>query len=103
MAVAVAQRRQARRLASELKDSVARHRLLTYASAISFRALVALVPLTLLGLGVLGALGLSGVWKNSVAPAIEPRVTQPVFHAIDYSVKRILSSDKASLIVFASA
>ena len=44
MAVAVAQRRQARRLATELEDAVARHRLLTFASAVSFRALVALVP-----------------------------------------------------------
>ena len=82
MAVAVAQRRQARRLASELKDAVARHRLLTFASAVSFRALVALVPLTLLGLGVLGALGQASVWTNSITPAIEHHVTAPVFRAI---------------------
>src|SRR2546423_14184083 len=103
MAVAVAQRRQARRLASELKDAVARHRLLTFASAVSFGALVALVPLTLLGLGVLGALGQASVWKNSIAPTIRHHVTPPVFDGIDYSVKRILASDKGSLIALASA
>src|ERR671927_933665 len=103
MAVAVAQRRQARRLASELKDAVARHRLLTFASAVSFRALVALVPLTLLGLGVLGALGQASVWSKSIAPAIEHHVTQPVFHGIDYSAKKILASDKGSLITLATA
>jgi membrane protein len=103
MAVAAAQRRQARRLASELKDAVARHRLLTFASAVSFRALVALVPLTLLGLGVLGALGQESVWENSIAPAIKHHVTAPVFHAIDFSVRRIFASDKGSLITLATA
>jgi membrane protein len=103
MAVAVAQRRQARRLANELKDAVARHRLLTFASAVSFRALVALVPLLLLGLGVLGALGQASVWKNSIAPTIKHHVTPPVFHGIDFSVQRIFASDKGSLITLATA
>src|SRR2546429_6839080 len=103
MAVAVAQRRQARRLARELGEAVARHRLPTFASAVSFRALVALVPLTLLGLGVLGALGQASVWKNSIAPAVRHHVTPPVFGGIDYSLKRILASDKGSLIALASA
>jgi membrane protein len=103
MAVAVAQRRQARRLASELKDAVARHRLLTFASAVSFRALVALVPLTLLGLGILGALGQESVWENSIAPAIRHHVTTPVFDGIDFSVQRIFASDKGSLITLATA
>src|SRR5919197_1696508 len=103
MAVAVARRRQARRLARELADAVARHRLLTFASAVSFRALVALVPLTLLGLGVLGGLGQASAWKNSIAPAIEHHVTAPVFHGIDFSVQRIFASDKGSLITLATA
>ena len=103
MAIAVAQRRQARRLAGELKDAVARHRLLTFASAVSFRALVALVPLILLGLGVLGALGQESVWTNSIAPAIEHHVTAPVFHGIDFSVQRIFASDKGTLITLAAA
>ena len=103
MAVAVAQRRQARRLAHELKDSVARHRLLTFASAVSFRALVALVPLVLLGLGILGALGQASVWENSIAPTIRRHVTTPVFDGIDFSVQRIFASDKGSLITLASA
>src|SRR5919206_619443 len=103
MAVAARQRRVALELAGELKDSVARHRLLTFASAVSFRALVALVPLTLLGLGVLGALGQASVWSKSIAPAIEHHVTQPVFHGIDYSAKKILASDKGSLITLATA
>jgi membrane protein len=102
MTVAAHQRRVAAQLGRELADAVSRHRLLTFASAVSFRALVTLVPLTLLGLGLLGALGLSDVWTNSIAPAVKPHVTQPVYHAIDFSAKRVLASDKGSLIALAS-
>jgi membrane protein len=77
------------------------HDLFAYASAIAFRAIVALVPLTLLGLALLGALGLRDVWTDTIAPAIEGRVTPPVYGAIDYSVDRILSSGTAGLIAFA--
>jgi uncharacterized BrkB/YihY/UPF0761 family membrane protein len=71
-----------RRLAA---DSV-EHHLWTYASAISFRALVALVPLALLGLALLSTLGLEDVWSNSVAPAIQAHVTAPVYAAINFAL-----------------
>lgn len=83
-----------------LGRGVAEDRLLTYAAAIAFQSLIALIPLTLLGLGLLGAFGLADTWRNSIAPAIEPRVTQPVFHAIDYTVKRVLKHGSAGLIVY---
>jgi membrane protein len=89
----------ARRLAAES----AQHHLWTYASAISFRALVALVPLVLLGLALLSALGLEDVWSTSVAPAIQGHVTPPVYTAIKFSVEKILSSNAAALIAFAGA
>jgi membrane protein len=76
--------------------------LLTYASAIAFRGLVALVPLTLLGLGLLGAFGFQDVWRETIAPALEGRLTTPVYEGIDYSVERILSSGTAGLIAFAA-
>jgi membrane protein len=80
----------------------AEHELLTYASAVAFRALVALVPLVLLALALLGALGLKDVWRDTLAPGIEDRVTRPVFAAIDSSVEKILSSGTAGLITFAA-
>jgi len=103
MPVAAKQRKAALGLGRELVDAVPRHRLLTFASAVSFRALVAFVPLTLLALGILGAIGRADLWTKSIAPAIRPRVSGPVFHGIDYSVKRIFASDKGSLITLASA
>jgi membrane protein len=81
----------------------AEHHLWTYASAISFRALVALVPLVLLGLAFLRAFGLEDVWSSSVAPAIEGHVTAPVYAAINFSVEKIFASSTAGLITLAGA
>jgi membrane protein len=73
-----------------------------HTGAIAFRVLVALVPLVLLGLGILGALGLEDVWTDSLAPEIRDRVSEPVFRAIDYSVRQIFRSNALGLIAFAS-
>ena len=86
----------------EVADAFVRHRLSTHAAAIAFRLLVSLVPLALLGLGLLGAFGLQDVWTDSVAPAVENRVTAPVFRGIDYSAQKILAEGSAGLITFAS-
>jgi membrane protein len=75
---------------------------MVYAAAIAFRVLVSLVPLALLGLGLLGALGLEDVWEDSLAPAVQERVTAPVFEGIDFTVERIFGSSSAGLIAFAS-
>jgi uncharacterized BrkB/YihY/UPF0761 family membrane protein len=61
------------------------------------------VPLTLLGLALLSVFGLEGVWRDSIAPAIQSHATQPVFHAIDFSVEKIFSTGSAGLIAFAAA
>ncbi len=92
-----------RALGSRLATASAEHHLTTYASAVAFRALVALVPLTLLGLALLSVFGLEGVWRDSIAPAIQGHATQPVYHAIDYSVERIFSTGTTGLIAFAAA
>ena len=64
----------------------AKHNLLTWASAIAFQVLVALVPLTLLLLGVLGALGERSVWQNQLRPGIERRLPKPTACSCDSSI-----------------
>lgn len=59
------------------RESFAEHNLLTWSSAIAFQALIALVPLTLLLLGVLGALDESSVWKKQISPGIKDRLPKP--------------------------
>ncbi|MFL5917249.1 MAG: YihY/virulence factor BrkB family protein [Gaiellaceae bacterium] len=92
-----------RHLVHELSRRFVEHELPIYASAIAFRALVATIPLALLGLGLLGALGLESTWTESIAPAIKPRVIEPVYDAINASAQKILSSGTAGLIAFATA
>jgi membrane protein len=99
------QRRERRRanLMGELRRRFSEHELPIYASAIAFRALISVIPLTLLGLGLLGGLGLQDTWHNSIAPAIKPRVLPEVYAGINASVEKILSSGTAGLIAFAAA
>jgi membrane protein len=92
-----------RRYVREIADAFTEHNLLTYAAAFAFQGLVALVPITLLGLGVLGATGHREVWTRHVAPTIRGRVTPGVFRGIDETVQRILDHGTAGLIVFAVA
>jgi membrane protein len=78
----------------------AKHNLLTWASAIAFNVLVALVPLSVLTLGVLGALDEQRVWKEQISPGIEHRLPSPTWKAVDYAAERILTHASAGLIVF---
>jgi membrane protein len=92
-----------RETAHDLGACFAEHALLTYASAIAFRALVALVPLTLLGLALLGVFGLTDVWTDAIAPALKDHFTLPFFEGVDFTVQKIFSSDSTSLIALATA
>jgi membrane protein len=98
----VGTRRKHRRhpVAAPIVETFAEHNLLTYAAAIAFQGLVALVPLTLLGLGLLGATGRQEVWTKHIAPVVEGRVTPAVYRAIDDIVSRILDHGTAGLIAF---
>ena len=78
------------------------HALLDHASAISFAVLKALVPLTLLGLAVLGVAGQRHVWRNTMFPGLKPHVQPATANAINTAVEKIFSQDSIGLIVFAS-
>jgi membrane protein len=81
----------------------AKHNLLTWASAIAFQVFVALIPLTVLALGVLGALGKRRVWIQQIAPGIHRRLPAPTWDAVDYAAERILVHPRVGLIVFGVA
>jgi membrane protein len=99
----MAWRARVRPIGAEIAARFGRHHLWTYASAVAFRALVAAVPLLLLGLALLSAFGLEDFWSDSAAPAIERKVTPPVAAAIEHSVDKIFSTSAGPLIAFASA
>lgn len=60
------------------------------------------MPLTLIGLALIGEFGFEDVWRDSIGPAIRARVTHPVYSGIDYSVERTFQQETVGLIVFAS-
>jgi membrane protein len=88
-------------LVRDFKDALVENRVLTYASAVAYRCLVATIPLILLGLALLSVFGLQSTWTNSIRPAIDPHVEKPVARAIDFSVQQVLGKSSAGLLVFA--
>ncbi len=84
-------------------DLFDRHRLLNNASAISFQALKALVPLVLFGVALPGVLGLSDIWENQFRESVSTQFTPTAFEAIDTAVQKIVMEGSAALPVFAGA
>jgi membrane protein len=89
-----------RRVWSEL---FARHDLLTCASGIAFRSVVALVPLVLLAFATLGTTGEQRLWTEQLGPAIEPRVLPGVYTGMDATVRKIFADESIVLLAFATA
>lgn len=88
------------RLWIELFD---RHQILTNASAISFQALKALVPLSLFGITLPGVLGFSDVWDDQLRERVALQFTPTVFVAIDTAVEKIVTEGSPALPLFAGA
>jgi membrane protein len=83
-------------------DLFGEHALLDHASAIAFAVLKSLVPLTLLGLAVLGVSGERHVWRDTLLPGLRPHVQPATAHALDVAVEKIFATDSTALVVFAS-
>ena len=84
-------------------DAFREHRLLTYATAIAMRAFIGFIALTFLGIALIGAAGDDSIWKQHIAPSIEPKLTHPTFEAINAAVEKVYASSSTGLIVFAAA
>jgi membrane protein len=80
-----------RRDLRRLIDCFTKHDLLTYASAIGFQLLVALIPLTALTLLLVGLARAGDLWYEHVQPAVADRVTPEVFLAVSDAVDRVLN------------
>jgi len=71
------------------------HDLLTYASAIAFQVMTALIPIALLVLSVMGFLQLENVWTQDLAPQVKDQVSPQVFAVLDGVVRKTLGSKQA--------
>ena len=72
----------------EYVDAYVENDLLTYASAISFQILSAIVPFLLFGFGLLGFLHLEGVWSDDLAPRVKDSVSPAAFAFADEAIRR---------------
>jgi len=94
---------RARALLGLWVDLFDRHNLLGNASAISFQALKALVPLTLFALALPGVLGVSDIWESQFREGASSQFTRTAFEAIDTAVQKIVMEGSPALPVFAGA
>jgi membrane protein len=79
------------------------HDLLTYATAIAFNAIFAVIPLALSGLALLGVLGAERVWTEHLAPDLRGQVSPDVFHVIDSSVRNVLRARQGFWVTLGAA
>jgi membrane protein len=84
-----------------MRDAFVEHNLLTYAAAVAFQMIVALLPLAVLGLALLGAFGLGHLWADTLAPGLRGRLTPPVFRGIDSAGRQIVSTGLPATIAVA--
>src|SRR3954469_15137019 len=71
------------------------HDLLTFATAIAFQVLFALIPLGLFGLGMMGGLGLQDEWTGEWGPRVRDSMSPAAFAVVDETVRRVLESKQA--------
>jgi len=64
--------------------------ILTFASAISFQVLFALIPLVLFVLGLLGSFDLQSVWARDLTPDVRRGVSPDVYRVVDDTVRNVL-------------
>jgi YihY family inner membrane protein len=86
----------------EVVSTARRHRLSTHATALAFRVLTSLVPLALLGIGVLRAVGLQRVWTDSISPTLHRHLAASAAVAADDAVRAIFARSGAFLLALAS-
>jgi membrane protein len=75
--------------------------ILSYASAIAFQLLIALIPLFALSLLLLGRARAGEVWYERIAPTLSERVTPEVYLAVSDAVDRVLHQTSLVWVVFA--
>jgi membrane protein len=80
-----------RGLTKDVVRSYRQNGMSTFAGAIAFRVVLALIPFLLFVLALLGFLDLQEVWHSDVAPEIKKNASEVAFKLIDDTVRQVLS------------
>ncbi|MBA3348100.1 MAG: YihY/virulence factor BrkB family protein, partial [Actinobacteria bacterium] len=84
--------RGARGVAREIAAESSGNNLLTYASAISYQLLFALIPALLAAVALLGYLDLVSVWEEDVAPRLREQLSPAGFEVVSQTVLQVLGA-----------
>jgi membrane protein len=82
------------RRARDLVEGFDRHGLLTYASAMSFQVLFAVIPFACFVLALLGFLGQEDLWTEHLAPQVRGHVSAAAFTVIDGTVRNVFEQKR---------
>jgi membrane protein len=74
----------------ELVDAFGERKLLTWASALSFQLVTAVVPFLLFALGLIGFLSLDSAWAD-IAKSIKPHMSQAAFKVVDDTANKVVT------------
>ncbi|HEX6228471.1 MAG TPA: YihY/virulence factor BrkB family protein [Solirubrobacterales bacterium] len=85
---------RARELGRALLDGFRKYDLLTYASAISFQILTAIIPFLLFVIAVAGLLNLDSVWRDHIAPQVQANVSPDLFSVISDAVNKAFGGEQ---------
>jgi membrane protein len=96
-------RKGGRRMVATGVRSFADNNLIAYASTIAFQVLLALIPLALTALALLGFLDLEEIWESDIAPAVEDRVQPDAFSVIDRTADEILGEQRGYWLTLGAA
>jgi len=83
-------RDELRATAGDVVDGFARHRLLTYASAIAYQVISALIPFALFALALAGALDMGSLWTDRLRPDLLQSASPELFALVDKTVAQVL-------------
>lgn len=75
--------------AREVVHAFQERNLLTWASALSFQVVTAVVPFLLFGFALLGFLNLDNVWSD-IAKSIKPHMSAPAFKVVSSTADKVL-------------
>jgi membrane protein len=79
------------------------HHLLTYASAIAYQVISAIIPFALFALGLMGLLGLKDLWADHLEPTLAEHASREVLALADKTVTQVLEHRQTFWVTFGLA
>jgi membrane protein len=95
--------RALRELATSVVRETMRNDLLSYASALAFQVLFALIPVALAAVAVLGYLDLEEAWSEEVRPQLAERLPEDALSVLSRTVESILTEQRMTWLTFGLA